>query len=343
MEIDATVRSDILDAMANGVFVVDVDATVLVWNRWMVEHSGIAADIAIGRPLREVFPGVAGTRFEHALQQALSHRLAGLLSPSLHAPVLPLYRNAEDRGRDERMQQLLNLTPIRLASVAGCAVLVQDVTAAVLRERRLREQAQELGRSNEALQTKLDEVQALQARLIDMQRRDALTGLYNRSYLNEVLERELTAARHAGRPLSLVLVDIDELKKINTAYGEQAGDEVIRSLGQQLAGIDLDGVSVGRYGGEEFLAVLPGVAVEAAVELAQGWRRHFEQSSLAFGSFPLKATCSMGVAGYPQHGKTAEDLTQYASFTAYLGKDDGLNRVSVFNPDNSSDAAPLPN
>lgn len=330
MEIDATVRSEILDAIANGIFVVDAECRVLVWNRWMVQFSGIPADIAVGRLIQDIFPGIVGTRFDEALRQALSHRLSGLLSPSIHRAVLPLYLCAEDRQRDERLKQLINLTPIRLASVQGCAIQVQDMTAAVLRERRLREQAVELGRSNAALQAKLDEIEALQQRLEEMRQRDALTGLFNRAYLNDALERELSLARHEGKPLSVALLDIDQLKRINDTYGQQAGDEVVRGIGNQLAVIAQPKAIACRFGGDEFMVILPGVAVSEAVALVDGWRQRFEQSVHMFGNFELKATVSAGVAGYPLHGKTAEALSQAADLACYLARHDGNNRVLAF-------------
>jgi diguanylate cyclase (GGDEF)-like protein len=333
MEIDATVRSEVLDAIANGIFVVDADACVLVWNRWMVEYSGIPADVAIGTSIRTIFPEVVGTRFENALQQALSYRLAGLLSPSIHRAVLPLYRSPDDRRSDQRMQQLINLTPIRLVSVPGCAVQVQDMTAAVLRERRLREQAGELARSNATLQAKLDEIEALQIRLGEMRLRDVVSGLYNRAYLNEALERELTIARREGKPLSVVLLDIDHLKKINDTYGQQAGDEVIRALGGQLSAIAKTRVIACRHGGDEFMVVLPGTEVNAAAVLAEEWRRAFEQSRHVFGTFQLQATFTAGVAGYPLHGKTADELSQCASLASYLAKHDGGNHIMIFDAD----------
>jgi diguanylate cyclase (GGDEF)-like protein len=336
MDIDATVRSEVLDAIANGIFVVDADARVLVWNRWMVEYSGIAADIAIGQSIRTIFPDVVGTRFENALQQALSYHLAGLLSPSIHRSILPLYRNPDDRHRDQRMQQLINLTPIRLVSVPACAVHVQDMTAAVLRERRLREQAGELARSNATLRAKLDEIEALQVRLDDMRQRDALTGVYNRAYLNDVLEHQLSLARHEGKPLSVVLLDIDHLKKINETYGQQAGDEVIRVLGSQLLSTLAETQIIAcRHGGDEFMMVLPGIEIEMAARLAEQWRSHIAGSHPVFGNFGLQATVTAGVAGYPRHGKTAEELSQCASLAAYLGKHDGGNRVVVFDPGTS--------
>ena len=332
--LDSVLGAEVLDAIANGILVVDANSSVVIWNRWIAEYSGIEAGSAIGRPIWEIFPGMVGTRFEQVLQQALSHRLAGILSPSIHTPVLPLYRHAELRARDERMQQLINVTPIRMGEAYGCAVQIQDMTSAVLRERRLREQAQELARSNSALQSKLDEVSALQQQLGDMQQRDALTGLYNRAYLNEVLEREVLEARRVGKPLSIVLLDIDHLKVINDTYGQLGGDEIIKAMGRLLTENAPPKAIACRHGGEEFLVILPEVTLNNAAALAETWRKRFAQSRHVFGNFELTATLSAGIAGYPAHGKTAEELGQCADLAVYLAKHDGRNRVVVFDAGN---------
>jgi diguanylate cyclase (GGDEF)-like protein len=330
MEVDALVHTEVLDAVANGVFVVNGAGRIIVWNRWMVDLSGIPAAEAIGRSVSDVFPVIAGTRFEHALQQALSHRLAGLLAPSIHRPVLPLYRRAEDRAGDNRIRQLINLSPIRLGADNACVVHVQDMTAVVLRERRLHQQAAELASANAALQAKLDEVQTLQWRLVEMQHRDALTGVYNRTFENEALENELTDARRQGRPLTLVLLDIDHLKAVNDTYGQHAGDEVLRGLGKRLNAIDVPQATASRHGDEEFMVILPGIDVATAAGMAQDWLEAFAATDFPFGDFVLKATLSAGVAGYPEHGKSAAELLQCVELACYLAKHDGRNRVVVF-------------
>jgi len=153
MEIDASVRSVILDAMVLGVVVLDHDTRVLVWNRWMVKQSGIPDDVAIGRPLAEIFPELATNgRLQNAIDQALSHRLASIISPSIHRrPPLPLYRDPGSRERQERLQQLIHVTPIYLEGLRGCTFQVQDVTAAVNRENLLRDQSADLSVRNQQL------------------------------------------------------------------------------------------------------------------------------------------------------------------------------------------------
>jgi diguanylate cyclase (GGDEF)-like protein len=335
MELDAIVRSEVLDAIANGIVVLDSDSRVVMWNKWMVRHSGIPSDIALGHGLSNIFPDIVGTRLSQAVQTALTHRLAAMLSPSIHRPVLPLYRRPNDRARDERMRQLINITPIRLGHVGGCTVQVQDMTPTVLREQHFREQAQQLESANTALQSKLDEIELLHQQLEHASLLDPLTGIFNRRHLNKLLEREVTGAVSTGHPLSVVMFDVDSLKKINDTYGQQAGDEVLKGVGKVLADEMPAEFYAGRVGDEEFLVILPNVEVTAAAVHAEAWRQRFADADHQFGRLVIKATMSGGVAGYPQHGLRPTDLTQCASLAVYLAKHDGRNRVTVFDAESA--------
>ncbi|HEX6733986.1 MAG TPA: diguanylate cyclase [Azonexus sp.] len=192
-------------------------------------------------------------------------------------------------------------------------------------ERKAAEQA--LRESNRQLQLQLDEIGRLQAALQEQAVRDGLTGLFNRRYLDEMLEREVSRARREGIPLALVMLDIDHFKQVNDTYGHQAGDEVLRTLAATLrADIRTEDMAC-RYGGEEFLIVLPGMPLAAAIERAEGWRQAVEARLVGEGGFSIGFTISLGVAAYPEHGKTPDDLTRCADQALYRAKAAGRNRV----------------
>lgn len=183
--------------------------------------------------------------------------------------------------------------------------------------------------ANEKLVAQLDEIGRLQTALEEQAIRDALTGLYNRRYLDETLDREVARARRDGSPLSLIMIDIDHFKKVNDIYGHQAGDLVLKALGRLLADkVRTEDVPC-RYGGEEFLILLPGMPLETARTRAEEWRREVGEISVAFGSFILRITASFGVAAYPDHAKTPDQLTQCADRALYAAKHAGRNRVEV--------------
>lgn len=197
---------------------------------------------------------------------------------------------------------------------------------------KLRDTREALRHSEQALQQQLAEIHVLQARLSEQANRDPLTGLYNRRYLDSTLDRELARCQREGQALSLMLIDLDHFKRINDSYGHQAGDEVLRQLADMLAAQARMGDVACRYGGEEFLLLLPGMAHAAAMEKAERWRSEFSHSTMAFGEFRLQVTLSIGIATYPGDGTTAQGLIRSADQALYLAKTGGRNRVAACAP-----------
>ena len=164
---------------------------------------------------------------------------------------------------------------------------------------------------------------------------DALSGAANRRSFDEALVAETARSLRYGRPLSLVLADIDRFKNINDAHGHAAGDDVIRGFAKTLEdnvrGSDL----VARYGGEEFAVLLPETAAEDALELAERLRRAVENASYGTAG---PVTASFGVAGLAAEGTSAE-LLDAADRALYRAKQEGRNRVVLSGK--SRDSLPL--
>lgn len=187
-----------------------------------------------------------------------------------------------------------------------------------------------MSRANTKLHSQIDEIRTLQMRLAEQAVRDPLTGLFNRRYLDGTLEREVARARREGHPLSIVMLDVDHFKRLNDSYGHQAGDEVLKALGDLLRADTRAEDIACRYGGEEFLVLLPSMPLETAKERAERWRSQLEQHDFVFGNFPLSVTASFGVSGYPHHGKTPDELTRAADTALYSAKNNGRNRVEIY-------------
>lgn len=214
-----------------------------------------------------------------------------------------------------------------LLDADGVAQTILGITRNVS-ERKAAEVA--LRETNRQLHARIEEIGRLQVALQELAVRDSLTGLYNRRYLDETLEREVSRARREGNPLSLVMLDIDHFKRVNDTYGHQVGDEALRMLATTLlADIRAEDVAC-RYGGEEFLILLPNMPLETATSRAEAWRKAVAELAVGLGNFNITFTVSLGVAAYPEHGKTPDDLTRCADQALYRAKNEGRNRIAVF-------------
>jgi diguanylate cyclase (GGDEF)-like protein/PAS domain S-box-containing protein len=172
-------------------------------------------------------------------------------------------------------------------------------------------------------------VQVLQEELREQSTHDALTGLYNRHFLEEFFERELLLAERAGHPVSVIMGDLDHFKAVNDRHGHLAGDEVLRVFGNLMKHNARASDIICRYGGEEFLLVLPGMTEEGAVERAEQLRRAMAATPVSHGASQITVTASFGVATFPFHGRTTDELIAAADSALYSAKADGRNRVNL--------------
>jgi diguanylate cyclase (GGDEF)-like protein len=204
----------------------------------------------------------------------------------------------------------------------GGLLLARDVTAQV-------ETEGALTRTNEELHTRLADIEELHTELREQAIRDPLTGLVNRRYLNEVLEGELGRAARERYPVSFIMVDIDGFKHINDLLGHATGDLILRVLGSQLLAQIRPGDIACRYGGDEFLVVLTNTDLHDAGRRAQQWRTGFEESSAEIMGLDEPVSISIGVATYPTHGVSAQQVFAAADAALYSAKAAGRNRVIV--------------
>ena len=171
--------------------------------------------------------------------------------------------------------------------------------------------------------------------------RDPLTGLFNRRYLEETMEREINRVKRQETYLGVIMMDLDHFKQYNDTFGHSAGDELLRALSNLLKS-HIRGEDIAcRYGGEEFLLILPGVSLEVALARAESLRQAVkEMHQHSPGLKPT--TLSLGVAVYPDHGDTGLHLIQAADAALYRAKQAGRDRVMVAEYSEETIMAELP-
>ena len=160
--------------------------------------------------------------------------------------------------------------------------------------------------------------------------RDPLTGLFNRRYMEETLERELRRAERRKVSLGVVMFDLDHFKKFNDTFGHPAGDVVLREIGAFLqTRVRVEDIAC-RYGGEEFLVILPEASLDDTRKRAEQLRKGIKQLHVRYHDQALGAvTVSLGVAVFPDHASTTEAIVRGADAALYRAKGEGRDRVVV--------------
>jgi len=159
--------------------------------------------------------------------------------------------------------------------------------------------------------------------------RDQLTGLYNRRFLEDALTRETGRSARSGEPVAVAILDVDHFKRINDTYGHEAGDAVLRELGQVLLKTIRKTDIVGRFGGEEFLMVLPNTDGIRAAIVAERVRKAAEEHVYKYKESLVRVTTSAGVASVPANAQVHDetDLLKASDQALYRAKQASRNRV----------------
>ena len=174
--------------------------------------------------------------------------------------------------------------------------------------------------------------------------RDPLTGVLNRRAILARLRSEFAKARQTSEPLSLLFLDLDHFKNVNDSYGHRAGDQCLRSVIDPIAGELRQGDALGRYGGEEFLILLPGAGAADAEVVAERIRRRVQEMPMLISGTRIGLTVSLGVAAVDGEVTLADDLIERADAALYRSKSGGRNQVTThagMAPANDATAATL--
>jgi diguanylate cyclase (GGDEF)-like protein len=166
-------------------------------------------------------------------------------------------------------------------------------------------------------------------RLLQLATRDPLTGLFNRGYIDDRFAIELSRARRYDKGLTIAVIDADHFKSLNDSHGPLAGDVVLCKIGELLSDSFRQSDTAGRYGGEEFVVILPETDMDAAQQKLESLRKAVASTPIAVGSHgkQVRVTISAGIASFPQDGEEAAELFALADERMFQAKRDGRNRI----------------
>lgn len=159
---------------------------------------------------------------------------------------------------------------------------------------------------------------------------DTLTGLWNRGYLEQALEKEFKRARRYNHELSIMIIDLDHFKRINDTYGHMAGDEVLRKISIKIKSCQRETDFIGRYGGEEIVVILPETNLEKSIKVANDIREAIAQEPIIFESYVINITTSIGISSLRTEHDDYSMIFAEADEALYNAKELGRNRVEIF-------------
>lgn len=312
-------RADqVLRRMSDAVVVVDAAGRLTGTNdagRRLVRRSGTAEGF-LGRPAWEVLPPSVAAVVEAP-------------GSTTRAVVLPSGETLE-----AKVDVLLDPRGRRYGAVVTCREVtrhVDDRAGLVAAVASLREERDHLEALSTRLMEELSLTQQARTRLAEDVVRDPLTGLHNRRRLEPAIAAATIQAQEAGRAVAVLVVDVDHFKAINDEHGHAVGDRVLQALARELVRSAGPGETVVRYGGEEFVVVVPNVLPFEALQRAEDVRRAVGTMRVPLrreaGEVDLGVTVSVGMSMYPEHGETARDLVTAADGALYAAKEAGRNCV----------------
>jgi diguanylate cyclase (GGDEF)-like protein/PAS domain S-box-containing protein len=315
MDLIPVARSYLIETMNDGVLVLDVQNRIVDINPAMEKFINRKAASFMGKNAFDVLkPWMEKTGLHPDGAETRSELTVPLnTSRYLDLQITPLY----DRN------QILN----------GRLMVFRDITERKQVEKRLRY-------VNDKLQGQLIEIGLLQSKLREQAIRDPLTNLFNRRYLEETLERELSRAARENYPVCVIMIDLDHFKRVNDTYGHEAGDLVLKAIADALSEHSRRGDFACRYGGEEFVIAMPNITMDVAYERAENLRQSLNLLSVPYEYYNLSVTISMGISCYPQNGQTREAILRAADLAMYAAKQAGRDHILSYNQLHLSDEVP---
>ncbi|MBL8078018.1 MAG: GGDEF domain-containing protein [Anaerolineales bacterium] len=294
MDLIPIARDVVLDHIPELVFVMDAHDRILDANQSMEKWLGKSKEELIGLDPLEVF---------REWPQMINRILFSTEETR---------EEIEIPGKHSTTTLELVVTPIRdpkTNQLNGRVIVAHDVT-----ERKLL----------------VNHLNQLTKKLMEQATRDPLTGVFNRRFLAEALDKEIAKAAREAAFISVVMLDVDHFKKFNDTYGHKCGDAVLQDLANFLTENSRQGDIVCRYGGEEFIILMLNASESDAFERAETWRREYSAKGIHFEGQQLHTTFSAGVATLATNNQKGEAILHAADSALYQSKSNGRNQVTLY-------------
>jgi len=293
-----------------GLVVLDRDYRVQLWNTFMENRTGVLPDKAANQSFFKLFPEVNERWFSKKIESVVT-----LGTPAFtiweQRPYLVRFKNYQPiTGQEDFMYQNTTLFPLRstTSEISHICLVIYDVTDVA---------------------TNRHQLQAANNALLELSSTDRLTGLFNRGHWEEVLKNEYARHCRYDSQATLVMFDIDHFKRVNDTYGHQMGDKVIQRVAEVTRQLARTADIAGRYGGEEFVVLLPDTDKAGGKIFAERLRQAIEAQEMSHEGQVIRCTISLGVADLSQPTAEYKTLIELADQALYSSKKNGRNQVTV--------------
>lgn len=310
----------VLNNIFTGICILKEDYSVVIWNHLMENISRISSTEIIGKNIGDHCPKFKSESITLRLDMVLDGGAPIVFSSIMHKN---LYNN------EELFLETI-ASPITMDDGSKAILLtVKDVTELnlqIIKYRNMKDKALAEVDIRKAIESKLIETNS---NLTLMANTDLLTKLYNRRFVIDKIEEELERTKRFGGNMSIVLADIDFFKNINDSYGHDCGDYVLKELSAVLQDNIRTIDTLARWGGEEFLFLLPETDTTQSVMLANKLRKTIQNMNLKYNEQPINITMTFGISAYDDSCITMDDIIKNADIALYNGKNDGRDCIKV--------------
>jgi len=293
--------NQILDIVNTGIVIIDKQYKVREWNHWMAIHSGITKEDVVGNNIFNKFPELNSPSFQRIFKSVMSMGITTYLSHRLHKYLFPCRLTGVYSSVFENMQQRCTLAPVinENKEIDGVLITVIDVTESMVLEKNLKE-----------------------INLID-----SLTQIYNRRFLDKKLKEEFLRYKRHSIPFSIMMMDLDNFKRVNDTYGHYMGDFVLKNLSAKIKNLIRGSDILTRFGGEEFCCILPDTDERGAFIIAERVRLAVAEHEIISNMITINLTISLGVAQINSEMADQNELIIIADKAMYKAKKEGRNQV----------------
>ena len=300
----------LLNHLSIGIAVIDPEMKIIFWNNWLAEHSMISSDAIKGRELSDIFPSLKKAKSLKKIRAVFDSGQPVFFNNKVSANPFPFYSGRSYIEKNlTPMKQTVIISPMKdpAGNIEHALITVFDISDWISNQKTLLASKEEMERLSHT---------------------DELTQIPNRRNIMDKLSEELRTHRRKKRPISIAMLDIDHFKKINDDYGHQCGDMILHETAQLMSNLLRDYDAVGRYGGEEFLIILPETTSEQSFTICNRIRLTVQNHTYRYNGRNLQITVSIGIAAKQAGENVITDrLIAEADRYLYVAKESGRNRT----------------